>query len=213
MTACSELSAIYAANSCGYTRDGWRELHARTGYTLGNVPPADFAIARLADCAPEAASFAARAAEGRAPGLLVTGRAGRGKTYTACAVARSVAEERSVGICTDAELVREAKAAFGSPRRTEAQVVERFCAPYLLVLDDFGKAAYSSDWALQLVFEVIDRRIRGGRPLVVTTQYDAAGLIGKLTVGGDGATAEAIVSRMQPFDLLRVEGEDRRAGR
>lgn len=122
---------------------------------------------------------------------------------------RAVANDMSVGLATDAELVREAKAAFGG-RVTEAAVVDRFCAPRLLVLDDFGKAAYSSQWAAQLVFETIDRRIEQRKATIITTQYTSAQLVERLTVNGDSATGEAVASRLRLFSKLRLDGPDRR---
>lgn len=205
----SELSEIYAQNSCGYSLADWSELHRRTGYTLGNVPPCDFETALLGQCAPEIAAFAAELSDGGKPlGLLVTGLTGRGKTYAACAVMRAVSDAMSVGLATDAEMVRDAKAAIGG-RVTEAAVVERYCAPSLLVIDDLGKAAYTR-WASQLVFEVIDRRIRRKRPTIITTQYDARGIVARLTVDGDSATGESVVSRLTAFRKVNLKGTDRR---
>lgn len=74
-----------------------------------------------------------------------------------------------------------------------------------------GKAAYSSDWVLQLVFSVVDGRLRQGRTTIVTTQYDSAELLRKLTVNGDSATAEAILSRFRTYEKARLDGKDRRA--
>lgn len=204
------LAEVYAANTCGFTEAEWARLHGRRGYTLGNLPPADLETASLGQCAPEVGDLARALLDGERPlGLVVTGRPGRGKTHAACAVMSAVMDDMSVGLATDAELVREAKAAFGG-RTTEAAVVDRFCAPRLLVLDDFGKAAYSSQWAVQLVFEVVDRRIRQRKATIVTTQYSAAQLVEKLTVGGDSATGEAVVSRLRLFSKLRLDGPDRR---
>lgn len=204
------LAEVYATNRCPLTAEQWRAMHRRTGYTLGNVPPADLDVAALHQCAPEANAFAQSLLDGESPaGLVITGEPGRGKTHAACAVMRCVIGEVSVGLATDAELVRDAKAAFGG-RSTEAAVVDRFCAPQLLVLDDFGKAAYSSEWALQLAFEVIDRRIKQRKATVVTTQYTAPQLMGKLTVNGDDATGKAIVSRLRTFRKLHLDGGDRR---
>lgn len=204
------LDQLYEANRCPLPADQWRALHRRTGYTLGNVPPADLDVAALHQCAPEANAFAQALIDGAQPlGLVITGEPGRGKTFTACAIMRAAMDDASVGLATDAELVRDAKAAFGG-RSTEAAVIDRYCAPSLLVLDDFGKAAYASDWAVQLAFEVIDRRIKRRRCTAITTQYSAAQLIDRLTVNGDGACGRAIISRLSAFSKLHLGGDDRR---
>lgn len=207
-----EIEAVYAANSCGMTKAQWRDAHRRSGYVLGNAQPADFSTARIGDCEPGIAAFADDVLEGRASGAIFTGKAGRGKTYAACAVMRRVAEDVSVGLATDAELVRRAKAAFNDRAVTEEGVLASFVRPYLLVIDDFGKASYTSDWATQLVFEVLDQRIKRSRPTIITTQYGAAQLVDKLTINGDSATAEAVASRMRMFSVIRFEGCDRRGG-
>ena len=107
--------------------------------------------------------------------------------------------------------MRAAKATFNDRNASESQVIQRYTLPSVLVLDDFGKAAYSSDWVLQLVFSVVDGRLRQGRTTIVTTQYDSAELLRKLTVNGDSATAEAILSRFRTYEKARLDGKDRRA--
>lgn len=205
------VEELWAMNSCGYTRKAWVEMHRRKGYTLDNQPPRDFFAADVSKCSSTVSSFAAKAREGCPAGLLLSGKAGRGKTYAACAIIRAVQDCRSVGLATDAELVRAAKATFNDRNASEAQVIQRYTLPGVLVLDDFGKASYSSDWVLQLVFSVIDGRLRQGRTTIVTTQYDAAYLMSKLTVNGDCATAEAILSRFRTYEKAKLDGEDLRA--
>lgn len=204
-TTSDMLDALYASNSCGYSKADWVAMHKSIGYTFG-TKPADYDTARLGDCMPEVATFADKAAAGKTRGLVITGETGRGKTYTACAIARHVSETHSVGILTDAQILEACKDTFGA-RTSEREVIERICAPYLLVIDDLGKAAYT-DWALQTIFSCIDRR--GHKPLIVTTQYNASGLKTKLTCNGSSSTAEAILSRFRAFDKLHLEGMDRR---
>lgn len=205
-----QVAEVYADNCCGMTRQQLVEMHARRGYVLDNCEPADFRTAQIAACRPEVRAFAKDVADGKAAGLVLTGRAGRGKTYAACAVMRDVSGSVGVGLATDAELVRKAKASFGDRGATEEGVIAAFARPYLLTLDDFGKAAYTSDWATQLVFEVLDQRAKRRKPTIVTTQYNAAQLVEKLTVNGDSATAEAVVSRLRPFSKVRLDGPDLR---
>lgn len=206
------LSDIHAANSCGFTRSEWVAMYRRTGYTLPNVPPADYGRAVLGQCDPAANAFAADLLAGKAPsGLLVTGATGRGKTYLACAVMRAASASMSIGLATDAEIVREAKAAFGRRGVAERDVINVFCAPSLLAIDDFGKASYASEWALQLLFEIVDRRLKQRRATIVTTQYDAQGLLKALTLpDGDGETAKAILSRLRAFRRIHLAGPDMR---
>lgn len=205
------VEELWEMNSCGYTREAWVEMHRRKGYTLDNVPPRDFYTAELGACLPVVASFASKIRASSPSGLLLSGKAGRGKTYSACAILRAVADCKSVGLATDAELVMAAKATFNDRNASESQVIQRYTLPSVLVLDDFGKAAYSSDWVLQLVFSVVDGRLRQGRTTIVTTQYDSAELLRKLTVNGDSATAEAILSRFRTYEKARLDGKDRRA--
>ncbi len=205
-----QLQDVYAENSCGMTRSQWAETHRRSGYVLGNARPADFITAQLSRCSPEIMALADGVLGGTATGAVFAGRAGRGKTYAACAVMRHSAEIVSVGLATDAELIRKAKAAFNDRTATEEGIIAAFVRPYLLTLDDFGKASYTSDWATQLAFEVIDQRIKQRRPTIITTQYGAAQLVEKLTVNGDATTAEAIASRMRLFPKVKFDGIDLR---
>lgn len=203
------LEEVYAENSGGYTQAEWLSMHTRKGYTLGNTPPDALGLAQLERCSDEIRKFGLYLTETKPKGLVISGKAGVGKTYSACAILREVMDGMSVGLATDAELVRNAKATF-SGSSTESAVIDRYCAPYLLVIDDFGKAAYNSQWTVQLVFEVLDQRLKHKKPTILTTQYNAKTLASRLTVDGDSKTAEAIISRLRFFEKIHLSCEDKR---
>lgn len=205
-----QLKDVYAENSSGYAQSQWRSIHARKGYTLGNTPPEALEHAQLDLCDCEIRQFGLNLIESKPKGLVITGDSGVGKTYSACAVMREVMGDVSVGLATDAEFVRDAKSTFRG-NTTESALLAQFCAPYLLIIDDFGKAAYSSQWAVQLVFELLDQRLKRGKPTIVTTQYTANDLLKRLEVDGDNKTAEAIISRLRFFEKHHIRGVDRRA--
>ena len=99
--------------------------------------------------------------------LILVGGVGTGKTHLACAIAR-VAIER--GYCARFETVQRAqrriKDAWRAVDTTESSVVDQFCQPDLLVLDEVGVQT-GSDFEKNLIFDVINERY-GSAPAILS---------------------------------------------
>ena len=54
------------------------------------------------------------------------------------------------------------------PLADKTEYIDALAGYELLIIDDLG-VERNSEYALGIVFSVIDRRIRSGRPLIVTT--------------------------------------------
>lgn len=108
-------------------------------------------------------------AEGK--GLMFMGDTGTGKTFYACCIANALIRKGvPVWVTTMQPLLRKAgdfSAADG--------VFNQIKSIDLLVLDDFGTSQNSAR-NLDLMFEIIDARVRSGLPLIVTTNLCAADL-------------------------------------
>lgn len=114
--------------------------------------------------------------------LLFTGTTGSGKTHLAVAIIREI-EKRMLlyNICftTAPELLLEIRATFRpseksyndfgrSEAQTESDVLNKYSECELLILDDLG-AEKVSDFTIQSLYLIIDRRNRELRPTIVTT--------------------------------------------
>lgn len=143
-------------------------------------------------------------------GLYLHGPVGTGKTYLASAVARTLAEAHYDVVLTSAlAMFSRVRETFDGRSSTAAEL-ERYSACDLLVLDDLGKES-ASKWSLATLFDVVNRRYEGMRATLVTTQYDPAALLARLSRTGERETALAICSRLrETCSVVELIGGDRR---
>lgn len=138
--------------------------------------------------------------EARKDGLVLSGKPGRGKTYCACAILNSLLPYGRGIFLTMEDLKRTAFS-------DESQLLERAKGTDLLILDDVGHSKATPAFVSKL-HEVIDARVSNKRPTIITTNFQ--NLYERLSAEGESKTAEAIVSRLRAFDVIEVQGEDRR---
>ncbi len=99
---------------------------------------------------------------------------GCGKTHLAVSLAQAALEwGAAVEFLTEPELLGALRASYGDGAATsEADVLARLNAAWLLVLDDLGTASVkdqSTDWYQDRIFGLIDARYRAGTPIIITT--------------------------------------------
>lgn len=105
-------------------------------------------------------------------GLLFYGGVGTGKTHLACCIGNYVMEHlRSVYATSFVKMLQQAKS-FKGEDDIEAYI-RRMNAASLVILDDLG-AERGTDYALEIVYDVIDSRYRSGKPMIVTTNLSLA---------------------------------------
>ena len=64
-----------------------------------------------------------------------------------------------------------------------------------------------------MIFQIVNYRYEAMRPLIVTSQYDLAGLEKRIARQGEYESARAIVSRLrQMCHVIELSGNDRRRG-
>lgn len=148
-------------------------------------------------------------------GLYLVGDTNAGKTHAACALLKAYIDahtsdrfgwlhcDRTARIVNVPDLLSEWKATYNGGGEDEDDVTRRYGDADLLVLDDMGKGAPTA-WALERLFQIVNRRYDNLRPTVVTTQYDAPDLGRRLAETGDRETARAIVRRLTCDDTRRV---------
>lgn len=143
---------------------------------------ADYAKARgkvLDVCRSYAVRFPEHAALGRS--LIFTGAPGTGKTMLACAIAKAVLESgRTAKYATAYRLAGEVKETYGRCSESERDVIRRYVAPDLLVLDEIGMQ-YGTDTERLALWEAINGRYENMRPTILVsnlTPPEMAGYVG-----------------------------------
>ena len=143
-------------------------------------------------------------------GLFICGECGVGKSHLAFATANALIEKgNSVIAMTMIDLLLKIKSSFNAynDKMTEEQILKIYTDCALLVIDDLGKEK-PTEWALQMIYSVIDRRYNALKPIIVTTNFTASELIKRF---GDSSIGNAIVDRL--FEICQyvpIEGESYR---
>lgn len=178
----------------------WNEecrIRKVTSRLLGAGIPEMYRSADTATCCPQAADAAGAIAAGAVLNVVIAGAAGDGKTHTACAILSHVLQCRPMfsTFAVEPDVFREMRDSYGSKTR-EDDVLCRYAAPRLLVLDDLGRSKHT-DRTLEMLWSLVNRRYSARRPTIFTTQYDRDGLAERFCDGGgDSETAQAIVRRV-----------------
>ena len=143
--------------------------------------------------------------EGSRNGLFITGVCGVGKSHLAFAIANYLLKRgHSVIAMTMIDLLLKLKSSFNGGKQTEEEILQIYDECDLLIIDDLGKEK-PTEWALQMIYSIIDRRYNALKPIIITTNFNADELLKKL---GNTSIAEAIVDRL--FEICQyvpIEGE------
>mgnify|MGYP003106496012 CR=1 FL=1 len=99
-------------------------------------------------------------------GLLLFGNVGTGKSYAAGCIANALIDRlESVLFVGISDVVNRMQGSFGSDRDHYTKTLMR---PDLLILDDLG-AERNTSFGKERVFDVVDKRLLTGKPMIVTT--------------------------------------------
>jgi DNA replication protein DnaC len=168
--------------------------------------PRRFLQARKGDFDPKVFHAAEEFLAGRREGIFVHGPTGTGKTHFAVAALAeilSTVERGSARFVTVPALLMEIRAMHkDSSPCAEEELIRRFADIEILVLDDLG-AEKGSEWAMQSLCLIIDRRYSDMRRTVITSNLGLDGVAERL--------GERIASRIAGMcRVVRLEGNDRR---
>lgn len=152
--------------------------------------------------------------ESRGEGLYIEGTNGTGKTHLAAAVALQLIGQGIPVICkTSNDLLQDIKNSYDTEFTNEGQVLSVYKKVDLLIVDDLGKEQ-CSEWSMSVLYSIINERYEDMKPIIITTNYNANGLVNALAPkGGDSTKAQAIVSRLRETSRLitMAWGDIRRA--
>ncbi len=139
-------------------------------------------------------------------GLLLTGTVGTGKTHLASAITNALTEELyNVYFGNVVDIMSFIKSTYsGNSVLTEDEAIKLMTESVdLLVIDDLGKEN-STENTLVLLYQIINRLYENEKPVIITTNYNAADLSKKL-----GERGRAMVSRISNMCTpIVLNGED-----
>lgn len=145
-------------------------------------------------------------------GLYFSGGNGTGKTHLAVAIALDLITKGIPVICmTSIKLLQEIRRTYDRDRNiSEYQILETYKEVDLLVIDDLGQEN-STDWALTMLYDIINDRYERCLPTIVTTNLNEKDLINAWSQKANDWTARAIVSRLHEMTMgITMNGRDRR---
>lgn len=171
--------------------------------------PLIFVHAKLSDFSNDVNEQVHRALDsGR--GLYIHGSAGVGKTHLAAAVLRSIFVDLLVNkrrpflrMKHVGDLLLEIKACYRSQgTTTDEEMIDRYSTLDYLVLDDLG-VSQASEWVVQTLDTIIDRRYRERKVTVFTSNFTVAEIGNRFD--------DRIASRISEMcAVVEMVGEDRR---
>jgi DNA replication protein DnaC len=177
------------------------ECECRLDRKASAAVPKRFASASLVDFPAEIQSRVLDWFAAPKDGMFIHGEVGTGKTHLACAIVRLFfLTRRCAHFLRAAELYTSLRDCYNR-NESEANLLEKFAAYPLLVLDDIG-AGNLSDFERRVTLEILDRRLNSLKPTVVTSNWDLQFISDKLD--------DRIASRMAGLSILELSGGDRR---
>lgn len=121
-------------------------------------------------------------------GLLFCGSCGTGKSYAACCIANALIAKGVLAVVTSLpKLISVIQSKWGDQR----EILQMISNAPLIVLDDLGTERDSS-FGVEKAFEIVDTRIKSGKPMIVTTNLSIAEM--------DGAES---IERTRIYDRIR----------
>jgi len=151
-------------------------------------------------------------------GYFFTGGAGTGKTMFACICAKRIytkdenkrwvnnisqIPEHTCKFVSVPEFLMEIQDTFNTEQLAD-DVISYYANASYLILDDLG-AEKATEWAIQMLYVLIDRRERmGNNKIIITSNYTLDEIAGKLS--------DRIASRISGMcEIIKFRGKDHRA--
>lgn len=143
-------------------------------------------------------------------GLLIYGDPGIGKTHAAFTIANEIINRYKSPVIAISSIgmlsrIKETYNKYG--QEAEIDIIKTLENAKLLIIDDLG-AEQKTVWSTSMLYQIIDSRYRGGKPMFITTNLTLDKLKEKLTVDdGVNRIYDRIVESCQ---LIGVKGGSNR---
>jgi DNA replication protein DnaC len=148
-------------------------------------------------------------------GLTFTGSTGIGKSHIASVIAKEIIMKGGDAVFISVEqFLDDIKETFDDTsygynssrekRKTKSDIMDRVCNCGLLVFDDL-MANSTTEWALNMIEQVYDRRTAQNRPIITTTNFSEAELRARLS----DCIQERLYSRLIGNSIVVNLGEQR----
>ena len=150
----------------------------------------------------------------RGEGLFFTGKSGRGKTYTACSIARKLIERRWQVRFADVETIeREVRSSWGSRETSEDDVIAKYVNADLAIIDDLG-AEEMTPTTMKVLRAVVSGREANAAVTIFTSNYSRKEVAQHIARESAPIMAQRFASRIAGMtEVIEFTGEDRRLKR
>ena len=143
--------------------------------------------------------------------LLIYGNPGNGKSHLAAAIGNALAADDVIVVfAAFVDLLEAIKSTYNGGEGSESEILGAICRADLLILDDLG-VEKPSQYTLDVLFRIAERRGRSYRKTVYTTNYSPKELATRYGNAVGGVEAQRVIGRIiESTTVVKNGGEDRR---
>lgn len=137
-------------------------------------------------------------------GMFIYGGVGGGKTFmTACISNNLINKNVPVAYVNPIDLINRIYNTYGTNGESESMIINSLNNAHLLIIDDLGAEA-TRNKGKEIMYQVLDNRLRLGKPLIITSNFNINELKNKLDYDGIGRSVDRILEMCSP---IKVENE------
>lgn len=135
-------------------------------------------------------------------GLYISGPVGTGKSYLTAAIANKLMKQGiPVAYINMIQFIERIYQTYGG-KEDAAHLVRSLDNASLLIIDDLGAEHTSkSEKEKEIIFRVLDGRIRIKKPLIITSNFSIDEIKNKLDYDGIGRSADRLIEMCTPINM------------
>lgn len=143
--------------------------------------------------------------------LVIYGRSGSGKSHLAAAIGNTLdTGDKIVVFTTFVDLLERVKATYSGGEGSESKILGAVTSADLLILDDLG-VEKPSEYTLDVLFRIVDRRNRELKKTVYTSNYSPKDLLERYAKAVGVLEAQRVVGRIiEGSKIVKNNGKDKR---